>query len=703
MNDAKPRLRSEEKALTARRQRTSKLAQYLRILPCPYSQQIFCYAAALLRWFRAEQQRVDMLAQLLETQKRGHAKGKRDTDDGKFADDENEEEGEEEEGRDEKEEDKEQKDVDDEAVQSKVAVISEVHKRIDKQNINSTAHDVEEENEEGKEEEEEGEEEKEEEEGKTGQKALPLEALTHSMMKPCVLRIPFANNTEKRLAYSLAFSSMKYYTILDKIIDEVGFYGEYPDMREEEYLVLVTLYDYTARNFQRRTSTSEDTDVPPRDERDTKSPKFLGRTFIYPPTSKIFQEVEAAVIAMCVHFAAAVARTRVKQQVGSLRLLLPEEWREAETKAEKMPFYGWYNQLLGKSEIVLTWLRENNFTRIKGRMPAEKEFADDEDCPDVFVFNITDRATVVESPIVRDRFLVIQDRSNLFALHCLLSFIGPGEEVMLVNHPNSFNGIHLEGLLMNKFPTVTPVPTIRLVRQPKENEDVKLIPRCGCKSTRIITDDFLFLNPYAEAYKGVRHIVIDSTDMKTGIVNPIDYIDFENEDLAIFRDMWTPNDNPQKMEKRLELLSKNEAYLKHALKFNQARTVLFLSHSEDPEETEGMVQKCMEFTNRALQREAQSAVPTSKQKPTTTPAFVPRLPTGIPSIALPDDTLVGVTVSSPFITTSGFIRFKPTNNYNGFFIACLKKEVTCLLYFDFKETLLSSLKRVFIYADWKIE
>lgn len=79
------------------------------------------------------------------------------------------------------------------------------------------------------------------------------------------------------------------HTILDKILDEVGFYGEYPDMREEEYLVLVTLYDYTARNFQRRTSTNEDADVPPRDERDAKSPKFLGRTFIYPPTSETFQ------------------------------------------------------------------------------------------------------------------------------------------------------------------------------------------------------------------------------------------------------------------------------------------------------------------------------------------------------------------------------------------------------------------------------
>lgn len=48
-------------------------------------------------------------------------------------------------------------------------------------------------------------------------------------------------------------------------------------------------------------------------------------------------------------------------------------------------------------------------------------------------------------------------------------------------------------------------------------------------ATRMITDDFLMLNPAGETYKGLRHIVIESLDMKSGVVNPIDYIDCENE------------------------------------------------------------------------------------------------------------------------------------------------------------------------------
>ncbi|VDO00839.1 unnamed protein product [Rodentolepis nana] len=521
----------------------------------------------------------------------------------------------------------------------------------------------------------EGEEGEKEKEDKAALNPTPM-----NLTKPCILRIPFANSTQKKLAYSLAFSTMKYCTVLEKIQEDVGFYGEYPDLREEDHLVLVTLYDYSVRNFQLRTSTDLDADIPPLDEAEASKPRFAGRTIIYPPSSKVFQEVEEAIVAMSVKFSAAIARIRVKEQVKSLRLLLPLEWRDAETKSENMPFYGWYNLLLGTSEVTLTWLKENNFTHIRGRLPTAMEFGDDEDCSDVFIFNHADRATIMDSPIVRDQFLFVQDRSNIFVLHCLMNFIGAGEEVILINQPNSLCGIHLEGLLMNRFPYSSPVPTIRIVRSVKESEDSKLAVKSGCKSIRLITDDFLSLNPNAESYRGIRHIIIESTDMKSGVVNPIDYVDFENEDLSVLKDMWTKNDDPQKVTKRLTLLKKNEAYLKHALRFNQARTVIFISHSEDLEETEKMVLKCVDYVNRTIQREILSAIPSSKAPPPSTPGFVIRLPTAIPSLR-GFEYGENNALTSPFVTPSGCIRFKSTKSYNGFFIACLKKEVNFLLYF----------------------
>ncbi|VDM18013.1 unnamed protein product [Hydatigera taeniaeformis] len=232
---------------------------------------------------------------------------------------------------------------------------------------------------------------------------------------------------------------------------------------------------------------------------------------------------------------------------------------------------------------------------------------------------------------------IMHDKSNLFALHCLLAFIGPGEEVMLVNHPNSLNGIHLEGLLMNKFPTVTPVPTIRVVRQPKENEDPRLIPKCGCRTTRMITDDFLTLNPGGETYRGLRHIVLESLDMKTGVVNPIDYIDCENE-------------------------------------VNQVRTVIFVSHSVDVDETETAVQRCVEYANRTLQREMEANA-TPSRPATSTPGFVCRVPPGIPALAEAEAAIAAGEAGPNLITPSQCIHFAPSNLHNGFFIACIKKEL----------------------------
>lgn len=77
--------------------------------------------------------------------------------------------------------------------------------------------------------------------------------------------------------------------LLEKILEDVGFYGEYPDLRDEEHLVLVTLYDYSARNFQRRHSINLDSEIPSREEIESKHQRSAGRTYIYPPAIQTFK------------------------------------------------------------------------------------------------------------------------------------------------------------------------------------------------------------------------------------------------------------------------------------------------------------------------------------------------------------------------------------------------------------------------------
>ncbi|VEL29262.1 unnamed protein product [Protopolystoma xenopodis] len=130
----------------------------------------------------------------------------------------------------------------------------------------------------------------------------------------------------------------------------------WPDMKDEDCLVLAIIYDYIMRNYQKRAQLPNDRELP------QPSLTYIltnsGRVILCPSGTEVFlaylrfaffhQAVEESIHGMRVQIAASVARIRVRQQVGSLRLLLPEEWRQAELYSEEMPFYGWYNQLVGK-------------------------------------------------------------------------------------------------------------------------------------------------------------------------------------------------------------------------------------------------------------------------------------------------------------------------------------------------------------------
>ncbi|TPP50015.1 Methyltransferase NSUN7 [Fasciola gigantica] len=304
--------------------------------------------------------------------------------------------------------------------------------------------------------------------------------------KSPLLKVSYHNARERRDTLRLAFSAMKYAAILEKLLEEVTFYMEYPDFKDEEYLILVIVYDYAMRNFQRRTAPPQERSLPDMEKYMEYLPN--NRLVMHPSGAELFKAAETAVQAMCLRLAAAVARVRVRNQVGSLRLLLPEEWRQSESLADAMPTYGWYNQLLGKQDIVTGWLKDHGFRRIvAGRLPQQGEYGSDKHCSDVFVFNKADVTSLLDSEVVLQRNLVLQDKSSCLGVHCTLANIAGGEEVLFVNCINVYSAVHMEGLIGNKFPLIQPVPQIRCVRQLKEDEDPRLTVKMGSKVSGIRT------------------------------------------------------------------------------------------------------------------------------------------------------------------------------------------------------------------------
>ncbi|KAG5450939.1 putative methyltransferase nsun7 [Clonorchis sinensis] len=654
-------MRSSRKSVTGSMARAYKLAQYFRVLPCLYSEQIFCFAACLLKWFRLESTRQEALAASLVKGHHGDRQmvgvgqgGGSDIQLQKHSEDQDEPiEGFESHNREPIVQAVEP--IDDEGEQGNK--LNEAMDELPGEGQLPT--------------EAEGEEVAEDEPTRSSdeQDVLVERPIYGNLNKSVLTRINYANARERRDTYKLAFSTMKYFSILDKLLEEIAFFLEYPDLKDEEYLVLVLAYDYAMRNFQRRVPLPNDRQLPTPERYFEYLPN--NRLVLYPAGNELFTVAEAAVQAMCMRLAAAVARVRVRNQVGSLRLLLPEEWRSSEQMAEVMPTYGWYNQLLGKQDIVTSWLKDHGFRRIMaGRMPQPLEYASDRHCSDVFVFNKADVSNLLDSEIVQQKNLVLQDKSSCLGVHCCLANVTGGEEVLFVNCINVFSPVHMEGLIGNKFPLIQPVPQVRVIRQLKEEEDSRLTMKMGSKVIKASTEEFLSVEPNSEKQKSIRHIYIESSDSRSAVVNPVGFLEVEADDLSILKDMWTPPGNASKESRRMEMINKSSSLLRHALKFAGVRTVTFLSHSQDPDETDGLVAKVVDATNRLLLKEAEAIAASVRSAPTGT-AFNPHVPT-FPGLQEERDAYDAGKPS--IITKNKTIRVPPSQETNGFYIVILHKE-----------------------------
>ncbi|CAH8837313.1 unnamed protein product [Trichobilharzia szidati] len=674
----------QSKTPTGQHVRTNKLEQYFRIIPCLYPEQIFCFASCLLKWYRLESLRQEALltagtkgqaidrqqTTLEQTVDDGSVNGQHDNDD-----DDNKEMADNEEIREStvlksQEEEYEQTSLASIHLQSELLLPQESIRQSQPSYDDEVLNEIEGEEQTEKGEGEEGGDEEEQRRRKRGD-TLTTSAPPYGLLnKAPMVKMSYANAQEKRSTIKLAFDTMKYSTILEKLLDETSFFSQYPELRDEDTLVLVLCYDYAMRNFQRRTLLSNERSL----EMPEKSKVILpnGRVVLYPPGEEIFKIAENSVQVMCIHLAAAVARVRVRTQVNSLRNLLPEDWRKSEEITENMPLYGWYNQLLGKQEIVTNWLKENGFRRIMlGRLPQPNEYASDKHCPDVFVFNKQDMNRLVDSEIVAQKNLILQDKSSCLAVHCMLSNYAGGEEVLFVNCINIYSAVHLEGLIGNKFPLIQPVPQIRCIRPLKEDEDVRLPIKMGSKATKNSSEDFLTLLPNGENNRFIRHIFIEASDTRCAVASPIEFIEIENEDPIILRDMWTLPGNPTKDNRRLDLITKTSSILRHALKFAGLRTVTILFHSDDIEETDNVVTKVVEATNRLLLKEAEILAQTSRGTNTGT-AFNPEIP-NFPAFQEERDAFDQGKPS--IIAKNKFIRVEATSECNGFVIVLLHKEV----------------------------
>ncbi|VVC87270.1 unnamed protein product [Leptidea sinapis] len=152
------------------------------------------------------------------------------------------------------------------------------------------------------------------------------------------MSVEFTDEQEMRSVYSLIYDVFRYKSILDQAIDDVDFFGNYPQLTNEKHTTWLFLMELARRRWMAR----------PRGEVDHAN-RLLSEAG--PP----FKDVESAVWEERVHFAAAIARIRIKNKAFSLSELLPPHLREEKISAcvNKETVTGWVNTFKAKKVAQL--------------------------------------------------------------------------------------------------------------------------------------------------------------------------------------------------------------------------------------------------------------------------------------------------------------------------------------------------------------
>ncbi|CAG5010068.1 unnamed protein product [Parnassius apollo] len=114
------------------------------------------------------------------------------------------------------------------------------------------------------------------------------------------MEVEFADEQEMRCVYSLIYDVFRYKSILDQAIEGVAFFEDFPQFAEHHHIVWLFLMELARRKWTART----------REELE-RTAKLLNEAG-FP-----FKDIENVIWEQRVHFAAAIARIRIKNRAYS--------------------------------------------------------------------------------------------------------------------------------------------------------------------------------------------------------------------------------------------------------------------------------------------------------------------------------------------------------------------------------------------------
>lgn len=248
----------------------------------------------------------------------------------------------------------------------------------------------------------------------------------------------------------------------------------------------------------------------------------------------------------------------------------------ADPRAANIPRYVRVNTLKCSLEDALAELASRGFT--PGDAAEGRTFAQDPHVPNLLAFDARRTEMSADPAYVRGA-LILQDKASCFPALVLAPPAHAGARVIDATAAPGNKTTHLAALMHNCGVLHAFERDARRFRTLET-----MLARAGAVNVRAQNADFLAVDPQADAYNDVTHILLDPSCSGSGIVNRLDYLLASGDE----------EEEQEELEERLEKLAAfQQSIIAHAMKFPAAQRIVYSTCSVHAAENERVVRAAL--------------------------------------------------------------------------------------------------------------
>ncbi|XP_048480966.1 uncharacterized protein LOC105392979 [Plutella xylostella] len=424
------------------------------------------------------------------------------------------------------------------------------------------------------------------------------------------LDVTFEDEQEMRVVYSLIYDVFRYKSILDQAINDIEFFGDFPQLLTHRNIVWLFVMELARRRWAARPKAEA-----------ARAGALLAEG------GALFQLAEDSVWRQRVHFAAAIARIRIKNKAISLADLLPEHLREERISAcvHKDSVTGWVNTFKAtKLAALVRRLHELGFSYSASRQLCAGEYRFDRVCPRFITLRPPQNFSVGQMDLVKNGLIILQEREFCEGASTLCRLLRARslQGAVAQSHASSprcsaYLAAQLQELaqvLKAETPAAPAVPELgRLVvfgAGDKIDSYVLALREMGIQATagaaataggavQVVSDPVHCGSAaVAAALDGVVAALATPPNSYSAVTDPIDLVCGRGGDLAMLEVLTECEVDTEGKTRVSSILEEQKKTLKTLLSKPQIQVILYETHSALEAENQAQVSRAVAEANR---------------------------------------------------------------------------------------------------------